>query len=175
MTAFPRATVIRPSVIFGEEAGLVPMFADMVKMMPVMPVFGADSQFQLVWVDDVAAAIANALENPGAHGGKTFEAAGPEALSMMQIHERIAEAQNRERSFFAMPAPLAKIFASLPLTPINSDQLAMLEEGSTASKDLPGLAKLGVDAKPLSLFVDRWMVRYRKHGRFGSSGVRAKV
>ncbi|RIV86829.1 complex I NDUFA9 subunit family protein [Aurantiacibacter zhengii] len=166
LEAFPKATVIRPSVVFGEEDGLVPMFADLVAMMPVMPVFGADSEFQVVWVDDVAAAVAAALEDPGTHGGKTYEAAGPEKLSMMQIHEMIADGQGRDRTFFSMPSSLAKMFAAVPLTPINADQLAMLQEGSVASKGTPGLAKLGISAKPLSLFLDRWMVRYRKHGRF---------
>ncbi len=166
LEAFPKATVIRPSVVFGEEDGLVPMFADLVKMMPIMPVFGADSEFQIVWVDDVAAGVTAALEDPGAHGGKTYEAAGPEKLTMMKIHKMIADGQGRERTLFPMPTPLAKIFASMPLTPINSDQLAMLEEGSVATKGTPGLAKLGVSPKPLSLFLDRWMVRYRKHGRF---------
>ena len=46
------------------------------------------------------------------------------------------------------------------------DQLAMLEEGNVASAGMPGIDKLGVDAKPLNLFLERWMVRYRKHGRF---------
>ncbi|WP_338241614.1 complex I NDUFA9 subunit family protein [Aurantiacibacter hainanensis] len=166
LDAFPKATVIRPSVVFGEEDGLVPMFADMVQMMPIMPVFGADSEFQVVWVDDVAAGVAAALEDPASHGGKTYEAAGPEKLTMMQIHHMIADGQGRERRFFAMPDSIASIFASMPLTPINSDQLAMLKEGSVASKGTPGLAKLGISPKPLSLFLDRWMVRYRKHGRF---------
>lgn len=166
MEAFPKASVIRPSVVFGEEAGLVPMFADMVKMMPVMPVFGADSKFQLVWVDDVAAAAVAALEDPAKHGGKIFEAAGPDALTMMEVHEMIAAGQDRKRTFFAMPDPLAKLFAAVPLSPINADQLAMLKTGSTASAGTPQLAKLGIEPKPLSLFLDRWMVRYRKHGRF---------
>ena len=165
--AFPKATIIRPSVVFGEEAGLVPMFAQMVQMMPVMPVFGADSKFQLVWVADVAAAVVKALEEPGKHGGKVFEAAGPDALSMMEIHEMIAQGQNRKRNFFPMPDMLARPFAAFPLTPINSDQLAMLESGSVASKDALQLTKLGITPRPLSLFLDRWMVRYRKHGRFG--------
>jgi len=166
LEAFPKATVIRPSVVFGEEAGLVPMFADMVQVMPVMPVFGADSKFQVVWVDDVAAAAVAALENPAKHGGKTYEAAGPDALTMTQINEMIADGQERKRTFFPMPDPLAKLVAMLPLTPINSDQLAMLQAGSTATKGTPQLDKLGIDPKPLSLFLDRWMVRYRRHGRF---------
>lgn len=166
LEAFPKATIIRPSVVFGEEDGLVPMFADLVQIMPVLPVFGADSEFQVVWVDDVASAVATALEDPGAHGGKTYEAAGPDKLTMMQINQMIADGQERSRTLFPMPGPLAKVFAALPLTPINSDQLAMLQNGSVATKGTPGLAKLGIAPKPLSLFLDRWMVRYRKHGRF---------
>jgi NADH dehydrogenase len=173
LAAFPKATIIRPSVVFGEEAGLVPMFAGMVQALPVLPVFGAESRFQPVWVDDVAAAAANALENPAAHGGRIYEAAGPEALSMMQIHRMIAEAQNRKRSFIAMPDRLAKLFAALPLTPINADQLAMLKAGSLASPAMPQLGGLGIAPKPLSLFLDRWMVRYRKHGRFGEKRAQA--
>lgn len=166
LKAFAAATIIRPSVIFGEEAGMVPMFADLVAMLPVLPVFGAESQVQPVWVDDVAQGIANALEIPSAHGGKTYEAAGPDTFSMLEINRMIAASQARERSFVPMPDLLARITAALPATPINADQYAMLQEGSVASADLPQLAKLGVTPSPLSLFLDRWMVRYRRHGRF---------
>lgn len=169
LEAFPKASVIRPSVVFGEEAGLIPMFAEMVQMMPVLPVFGAESQFQLVWVDDVAAAIVEALEDPAAHGGTVFEAAGPEALSMMQINQRIADAQGRKRTFFTMPDPLAKIFAALPGTPMNRDQLAMLKSGSTATAGTKQLKNLGITPKPLGLFLDRWMIKFRRHGRFSES------
>lgn len=169
LEAFPQATVVRPSVVFGEEDGLVPMFADIVRMMPLVPVFGAESEFQVVWVDDVAAAVATALEDSGAHGGKIYEAAGPDRLSMIEIHRMIAEGQRRERTFFAMPDFLAQAFARMPFAPINSDQLAMLEMGSAATKGVPGLAKLGIEPKPLSLFLDRWMRRYRKHGRFSDT------
>ncbi|RJY09321.1 complex I NDUFA9 subunit family protein [Aurantiacibacter aquimixticola] len=169
LAAFPEATIIRPSVVFGEESGLIPMFADMVRFMPVMPVFGADSKFQVVWVDDVAAGVTSALEGPAKHGGKVFEAAGPEQLTMMEIHEMIADAQQRRRYFFPMPDPIAGIFAAVPMSPINPDQLAMLKSGSTAGKGAKQLGALGVEPKPLSLFLDRWMVRYRKQGRFGEA------
>lgn len=169
MDAFPKASVIRPSVVFGEEAGLIPMFADMVQMMPIMPVFGAESQFQVVWVDDVAAAVATALEHPEKHGGKIYEAGGPDTLSMMRIHEMIAEAQGRKRTFFPMPGPLASAFAALPGTPINADQLAMLKSGSTATQGIKQLKDLGITPKPLSLFLDRWMTKYRRHGRFSET------
>ena len=50
---------------------------------------------------------------------------------------------------------------------MNADQWKLLKRGSTASDALPGCAQLGVQPRPLGLFLDRWMTRYRKHGRFG--------
>lgn len=165
--AFPAATVLRPSVMFGEEDRFLNLFAGLIAALPVLPVFGPEARLQPVWVKDVAAALANALADPGAHGGKTYELAGPEPIAMLALHERVAAAQGRSRTFVPVPDALSAVFAALPLTPMNSDQWRMLKAGSVASGKLPGLKELGVTPHPLSLFLDRWMVRYRKHGRFG--------
>ena len=165
--AFPAATVLRPSVMFGEEDRFINMFAGLIAGLPMLPVFGPAARLQPVWVDDVAEALANALADPRAHGGKTYELAGPEPMAMLDLHERIAAAQGRKRTFIPMPDALSAVFAALPLTPMNADQWRMLKAGSVASGKLPGLKELGVTPHPLGLFLDRWMVRYRKHGRFG--------
>jgi len=86
---------------------------------------------------------------------------------MDDLHRRIAAAQGRERAFIAVPDALSRVFAALPGTPMTRDQWAMLEQGNVASGTLPGLKALGVRPRPLGLFLDRWMIRYRKHGRFG--------
>ena len=166
LAAFPKATVLRPSILFGEDAGFVPMLAGMIASLPALPVFAPQSRLQLLFVDDAADAVAAALADPAAHGGKTYEIAGPEAIGMMDLHERIAAAQGRSRHFIAMPDALSGLFATLPGTPMNSDQWTMLKQGNTASGKLPGLDKLGIQPRPLGLFLDRWMTRYRKHGRF---------
>ena len=83
------------------------------------------------------------------------------------VNQRIATAQGRSRQFFKVPDGLAAVFAALPLTPINSDQFRLLKRGSVPSANARGVKELGVAAKPLGLFLDRWMIRYRKHGRFG--------
>ena len=121
---------------------------------------------QPVFVDDVADAVALALGAPQKFGGKTFELAGPEVITMMELNQQIAAAQHRDRALVAVPDVLSGLFAALPLTPMNKDQWRMLQAGNVASGDMPGLAALGIEAKPLGLFLDRWMVRYRKHGRF---------
>jgi NADH dehydrogenase len=164
--AFPKATIMRPSVIFGQDDQFVTMFANLIGSLPVLPVFGPEAKLQPVFVDDVAAAITAALEEPGLHGGKTYELAGPQVVTMMELHQAISGAQGRNRTFLPVPDALSALFAALPGTPMSSDQWHMLKAGNVATGTLPGLAKLGVEARPLSLFLDKWMVRFRKHGRF---------
>src|SRR3990170_4492137 len=165
--AFPRATIVRPSILFGEDDKFVNLFAGLISGLPALPVFGAEARLQPLFVDDAAAAIANALADPAKHGGKTYELAGPEVLTMGELHRRIAAAQGRERGFIAVPDALAGLFAALPGTPMNADQWKLLKRGNVASGALPGCAALGVQPRPLGLFLERWMTRYRKHGRFG--------
>ena len=168
LKAFPKATVLRPSVLFGEDDNFINMFAGLVSTMPVLPIFGPDCELQPLWVDDAAEAIGNALSDPGTHGGKIYEIGGPEVLTMGRINRMIATAQQREKIFLEMPDVASAIFAALPLTPMNRDQWAMLKQGSAVPGKLPGLKQLGITPKPLELFLDKWMVRYRKHGRFGT-------
>jgi len=173
--AYPRATILRPSIVFGKDDNFINLFAGMIELLPVLPVFGPQAKLQLVYADDVAEAVAVALEYPERHGGRTYELGGPEQLTMMEIHERIAAAQGRKRTFLAVPDGISATFAALPLTPMSRDQWTLLKPGSTVAPGALGLADLGIEAKPLGLFLDKWMLRYRKHGRFGAANERAKV
>ena len=166
LDAFKNASIVRPSIMFGKDDNFLNMFGDLISKLPILPVFGPDAKLQLVYVDDVAEAIAQCLENPGAHGGKTFELGGPEKLTMMEINRRIAQAQRRKRTFLPMPDPLSATFAALPGTPMGRDQWDLLQRGNVASGKYPGFAKFGIEPKPLGLFLDTWMTHYRKHGRF---------
>ena len=90
---------------------------------------------------------------------------------MGELNHRIAAAQGRERLFIELPDAVSGLIATLtgwlPGAPITSSQWKLLQAGNIAS-GAPGLKALGVAARPLSLFLDRWMVHYRKHGRFGA-------
>ncbi len=164
--AWKQATIIRPSIMFGKDDDFLNMFGDLISKLPILPVFGPEAKLQLVYVDDVAEAISQSLEDPAKHGGKTYELGGPEALTMLEINERIAGAQRRRRTFLPMPDALSAAFAALPGTPMGSDQWDLLKRGNVASGKHPGFAKFGIEPKPLGLFLDKWMTRYRKHGRF---------
>ncbi|KPL68799.1 3-beta hydroxysteroid dehydrogenase [Erythrobacter sp. SG61-1L] len=168
LAAFPKATIIRPGVLFAEDDKFVNLFAGLVSALPVLPVFGPEAKLQPLWVDDAAEAIGNALGDPKKHGGKTYEIAGPEVLTMGQLHRLIAKGQERNPLLLDMPDAMSALFAALPGTPMNRDQWIMLKAGSVPSGKLPGLKALGVSPKPLELFLNKWMVRFRKHGRFGT-------
>ncbi len=174
MEAYPNAIILRPSIVFGKDDNFLNLFGQMIEMAPALPVFGPDVKLQLVYVDDVAEAVAVALEHPEMHGGHVYELGGPEQLTMMQINERIAAAQGRKRRFIAMPDGLSALFAALPLTPMSKDQWTLLKPGSTVSGETHTFADLGIEPKPLGLFLDKWMTRYRKFGRFGLSNERNK-
>jgi NADH dehydrogenase len=136
-----------------------------------VPVFGPDKQLQPLFVDDAAAAAANALADPGAHGGKTYELGGPEVVTVLELNQRIAAAQHRKGRFVPLPdfasAGFALATGWLPFAPLSSDQWKLLAAGTVVGPKAAGIAKLGVTPRPLGLFLDRWMVRFRKHGRFG--------
>ena len=172
LAAFPEAVVLRPSVVFGEDDAFINLFAGLIASAPAMPVFAADSRFQPVFVDDVADAVANALAAPALFAGRTFELGGPEAITIGDLNRRIAKAAGRAPLFLELPDSVSAAFATLtgwlPGAPMSRDQWVMLRHGNVVSGTLPGLAELGVQARPLELFLDRWMVRYRKHGRFGA-------
>jgi NADH dehydrogenase len=166
--AFKQATILRPSVLFGPDDRFVNLFAGLIEALPVLPVFGAAAQLQPLFVDDAAKALAEALADPDSHGGKTYELAGPEPIAMGRLNRMIAEAQGRKRLFVELPDALCGLIAALPGSPISRDQWALLKAGSKPSGTLPGLSAFGIAPKPLELFLERWMVRFRKHGRFGA-------
>jgi NADH dehydrogenase len=171
LAAFPDAVVLRPSILFGSDDHFLTMFAGLMGM-PVLPVFAPDAKLQPLDVDDAARAIGNVLAQGlvgrGAYAGKIFEIAGPEAMTVLDLNQRIARATQRSPLLIGLPDGLARLIATLPLTPISSDQFALLRQGNVASGALPGIRDLGVQPRPLDLFLERWLVTYRKHGRFGT-------
>jgi len=167
LAAWPEAVVLRPSVLFGSDDQFLNLFAGFMTL-PVLPVFAPFASLQPLDVDDAAQAVGNVLANHRAYAGQTFELGGPEVLSVLELNRRIAKATGRSPWLIELPDGLGKAIAALPLTPISADQYALLRQGNVADPAMPGIGALGVDPRPLALFLDRWLVTYRKHGRFGT-------
>ncbi len=166
--AFPGATIIRPSILFGPEDGFVNKFAGLISKVPVLPVIRPNTRFQPAWVVDVARAVGKAALTPGLTG-KTFELGGPQILSMLELHHWIADAIAHKPNFVPVPDPVAAAmarFGFLPGAPITWDQWLMLQHDNVVSGGAKGFRDLGIAPTPLAAVAPSWLVRYRRHGRF---------
>lgn len=164
--AFPNATILRPSIVFGREDQFVNRFAGMVSA-PVVPILRAGVKFQPVFAGDVGEAVAHALRDAEAHGGKTYELGGPDVLSMGELIRWIAQTLGRKPNFVELPDFAGALLARLPGSPISWDQWLMLQADNVVAAGAPGLSELGVTAAPLATVAPDYLIRFRKAGRFG--------
>jgi len=123
--------IFRPSFVFGADGGVLPTFVRQVRLAPVVTVIGSGIRKQQpVWVDDVAAHFAAALDHPEA-ANRTFELGGPEQLTLNDLYLRIAFVMRRRRALLHVPSGIARIGARLtewiPGAPLTADQVTMIE------------------------------------------------
>lgn len=167
--AFPAATILRPSIMFGREDQFVNRFAAMVAAAPVAPVIRGGARFQPVYVGDVARAATMALGDPERFGGVTYELGGPEVISMRGLIEWIARATSHRPALIDVPDAVSAMIAALgflPGAPITLDQWRMLQRDNVVAAEAKGLAAFGISPAPLAAIAPGWLVRYRRHGRF---------
>ncbi len=169
--AFPKATLVRPSLVFGPEDQLTNRFATLMSRLPAYPVIAPGTRFQPVYVRDLARAIAAAALDPGKHGGKTYEIAGPEVVTMRELTESIAAASGQSPVLFDLPDVAANAMSYLgflPGAPITRDQWLMLSRDNVASKKSAGLDAFGITPAPLAAVAPEWLGRFREGGRFAA-------
>ncbi len=169
--AFPGATILRPSIVFGREDNFVNRFAGMIAASPVVPVLRAPVKFQPVFSGDVGEAIAAAAGDPGRFGGTTLELGGPDVLTMAELLRFIADSIDRSPSFIELPDAIGSLLASVPLAPITRDQWLMLQKDNVVSAGVEGLSALGVAPTPLAAVAPDYLVRFRRQGRFGRRSI----
>jgi len=161
--AFARATILRPSLVFGPEDQFFNRFAALARMAPVMPVIAGESRFQPVYAGDVADAVMRAVARTDA-AGATYELGGPRIMSFREILGWILAQTGRHRPLVSVPPAAARLLARLPFSGLTSDQLLLLERDNVADPALPGLAELGIVPTPIELIVPGYLARYRKGG-----------
>jgi len=167
--AFPKATIIRPSVVFGPEDDFTNRFASLARF-PVLPVIAPKTRFQPVFVRDLGLAIAAAALDPRKHGDKTYELAGPDVLTMRELNGEIAAMAGQSPELVDMPDFLSSMIAGLgflPGAPLTRDQWIMLQADNVPSGRHPGFKAFGITPTPMSAVAPEWLGRFRKGGRFG--------
>jgi NADH dehydrogenase len=174
LAAVPSATILRPSLVFGPEDSFTNRFAALARIAPVMPLFGADTRMQPVYVGDVADAVADAVDGK-TKPGAVYELGGPEVLTMKEIIEIILATIERKRALLPVPFGIAKLqsyalqFApgALKLTP---DQVTLLRSDNVVSEAAKAagltLEGLGITPDSMEAVVPQYLWRFRATGQF---------
>ncbi len=159
--AFPAATIMRPSVVFGPEDDFFNKFAKMARLSPALPLIGGGStRFQPVYVGDVARAFLAALTDPK-YRGQTFELTGPRTYTFKQLLEVLLETMSKRRILMPLPYSIAEIegrmLEFLPKPPLTRDQVELLKSDNVADGQHPGLADLGIEPTPLEKILPSYL------------------
>jgi uncharacterized protein YbjT (DUF2867 family) len=174
LSAQPSAVIMRPSILFGPEDAFFNRFAAMARLSPALPLIGGGkTRFQPVFVGDVAAAIAIAVDS-NARAGTLYELGGPDVRSFKQLMQYVLATINRKRLLLPIPFFVAKLQASvlqfMPKPLLTPDQVELLrvdnvvsESAKTEGRTLQGL---GIEPGPIEAIVPSYLWRFRKTGQF---------
>ena len=170
LDAFPDATILRPSIVFGPDDGFFNLFASMSRISPFLPLMGGGrTRFQPVYVGDVADAMLACLDRPESKG-KTYELGGPAVYSFRQLMELLLQTIGRSRALVSIPWPIAGLQATflglLPKPLLTRDQLAQLKTDNVVSEGALTLADLDISPTAVELILPTYLDRFRIGGRF---------
>ncbi len=173
----PDAMILRPSVVFGPEDGFFNRFASMAASMPVLPLVGADTKFQPVYVDDVAAAAVMGVD--GKASG-IYELGGPDVRSFRELMQEMLEVIQRRRPIVNVPFWIARIMAFfldmgqaataglVKNTMITRDQVKSLSEDNVVATDAKGLADLGIQPTATEAVLPEYLWSFRPSGQYAA-------
>jgi len=166
--------ILRPSVMFGAEDKFLNVFAKVQKHLPLMPLAGAQTRFQPVWVEDVASAAMRCLERGGSaaltKAPLVLELCGPDVFTLRELVQLAAQlsgvAEGRGRPVLALPPWLGRLQARLmelaPGSPLMSrDNLDSMRIDNVASGTLPGLQSLGITPAALRPIAQDYLAQSR--------------
>jgi uncharacterized protein YbjT (DUF2867 family) len=178
LAAFPTALILRPSIVFGTEDQFFNRFAAMTRMGPVLPVVGANTRFQPVYVDDVAAAAVKGVTGEAAPG--VYELGGPEVDTFRGLMGRMLKVIQRRRAVVNMPFFVARIMGfgfdmlqALTLGLIENkmitrDQVKNLARDNVVSPGVKGFADLGITPTAMDAVLPEYLWRYRPSGQYAA-------
>ncbi len=176
----PDATILRPSIVFGPEDSFFNKFAAMARISPFLPlVGGGKTKFQPVYVEDVAEAVALAVDGKIA-SGKIYELGGRDVLTFKQCLQTMLEVIGRKRALVPMPFSIASMIGSIasaiPLItpPLTSDQVTLLKRDNVVSDSAKAegrtLEGMGIQPVKVASILPTYLVHFRPHGQFTGSG-----
>ena len=161
----------------------------MARLSPVVPLVGAGTRFQPVYVDDVASAIVTAVldaTGPGGLSGGIYELGGPETATFRELIERMLVEIRRRRLLINVPFFAAGINARwldiLQLLSgglfvnhlLTEDQVRQLKIDSVVGPEARTFSDLGISPTAMDAVLETYLYCYRPHGQYTSLTESAK-
>ncbi len=170
------AMILRPSIVFGPEDRFFNRFAAMTIFGPLIPVIGADTRFQPVYVGDLAGAAAAGV-NDELSG--IYEIGGPEVMTFQELMINMLKAIQRRRAVVNIPFWAARIMAGafavgsmltggLVVAPVTPDQVRSLRNDSVVSTGARTLVDLGIGPTPMDAIIPEYLWRFRPSGQYAA-------
>jgi NADH dehydrogenase len=169
-------TLFRPSVIFGPDDNFLNLFAQALKLLPVMALGSPGARFQPVFVEDVAAAFMKGLADLGSHG-KSYDLCGPRVYTMRELVEFVAETTGRRRPIIGLNDTLSWLQALamewLPVKLLTRDNYHSMKVDSVCNCPFP----FGITPAALEAVAPAWLgpvtprARYQKYRAARSASV----
>lgn len=176
LAALPDAVILRPSLVFGPEDAFFNRFANMARFGPALPLVGADTKFQPVYVDDVARAAVKGVE--GEIPGGIYELGGPEVATFRELMQKMLKVIQRRRLIVNVPFWVAGLQgsafdlaskASLGLwsnTLLTRDQVRLLHHDNVVAPGAKGFDAIGIAPVAMESVLESYLYRYRPHGQY---------
>ncbi len=178
LAAFPNATILRPSIVFGPEDDFFNRFANGTKFSPVLLYTAGKTRFQPIFVGDVADAVVAALSRADTRG-RAYELGGPRIYSFKQLLHFVAKETSRPAALIDLPFVIAFpmglladwAFKLIPFAdpPITGDQVTMLQRDNVVGADAEAgaIQDLGVTTlESVEAIVPSYLWRFRPYGQF---------
>lgn len=172
----PDAVILRPSVVFGTEDQFFNRFAGLTRLSPLLPLVGADTRFQPVYVDDIAQAAVKGVLGEAAPG--IYELGGPEVKTFRALMQQMLGVIHRRRIIVGMPFWAARImagvldiakFVSFQLFPnhiLTRDQVLNLRRDNVVSEGQKGFADLGIEPATMESVLPEYLWKFRPAGQY---------
>jgi uncharacterized protein YbjT (DUF2867 family) len=146
--AFADAILIRPAVMFGPDDSFLTAILKLLRQLPIYPMFGRGlTRLQPAYVEDVAEAIARALDRKDVHA-ITFEFGGPRVYSYEALLRVVAHEANLKPILVPIPfgvwRTLARVAEMLPRPPVTRNQVELMQVDNVSSPEMPGFEDLGI-------------------------------
>lgn len=179
----PDAMILRPSIVFGPDDGFFNRFASMSRMGPVLPVVGAETRFQPVYVDDVAKAAVMGIKGEATG---LYELGGPDVATMRELMQTMLEVVHRRRLIVNMPFWVARLMGFgfdmvqavlmglIENKVLTRDQVKLLRKDNVVSEGAKGFEDLGIRPTNMAAILPDYLWRFRPSGQYDAIKESAK-